>query len=84
MSNKQIMICDVSKTYDNPLAELVNVACQYNSSIYLETNDHKINAKSIMGIMAFNPSEGMNVNIIAEGSDEEKALTAMEKYLTCK
>ena len=42
-----------------------------------------INAKSIMGIMAFNPSEGMTVNIVADGSDENEALVAMEKFLVC-
>ena len=41
-------------------------------------------AKSIMGIMAFNPSKGMTVNIVAEGSDEEEALVAMEKFLVCE
>ena len=41
-------------------------------------------SKSIMGIMAFNPSKGMTVNIVAEGSDEEEALDAMEKFLVCE
>ncbi len=46
--------------------------------------NRKINAKSIMGIMAFNPSKGMTVNIVAEGNDEEEeALLAMEKFLVC-
>ena len=50
----------------------------------IESNNRRINAKSIMGIMAFNPSKGMTVNIVAEGSDEEKALVAMEKFLVCE
>ena len=56
-------------------AELVQVACRYDSEIILESNNRRINAKkSIMGIMAFNPSkEGMTVNIVAEGSDEERS-----------
>ena len=79
MSKKEIVVSNVSK-YDNPIAELVQVACRYDSNITLESNDRKINAKSIMGIMAFNPSKGMTVNIVAEGKDEEEALLEMEKF----
>ena len=84
MSRKEIIVSNVSKEYDNPIAELVQVACQFDSNIILESNNRKINAKSIMGIMAFNPSKGMPVNIIAEGNDEEEALLAMEKFLVCE
>ena len=66
-----------------PLAMLVQVASQFESKIYVESEDKKINAKSIMGIMAFNPTRGMTVNIVADGSDEQEALVAMEKFLVC-
>ena len=66
-----------------PVAQLVQVASQFNSEIYVEIGRKKVNAKSIMGIMAFNPSKGMTVNIVAEGNDEEEALLAMEKFLVC-
>lgn len=83
MGRKEIVVSNVSK-YDNPIAELVQVACRYDSNITLESNDRKINAKSIMGIMAFNPSKGMTVNIVTDGKDEEEALLAMEKFLVCE
>ncbi len=83
MSSKKIVVSDVSKKHENPIAELVQVACQFDSNIVLENDNRKINAKSIMGIMAFNPSEGMTVNIVADGSDENEALVAMEKFLVC-
>ena len=84
MSKKEIVIADVVDKYDNPIAELVQVACQFSSSLYLVRGNHRINAKSIMGIMAFNPSKGMTVNIEANGRDEEEALNAMEKFLVCE
>ena len=83
MSNKEIVVSDVSREHDNPIAELVQVACQFDSNIVLENDNRKINAKSIMGIMAFNPTLGMTVNIVADGSDEQEALVAMEKFLAC-
>lgn len=84
MSNKEIIVSNVAEGHDNPIAELVQVACQFDSNITFENNNRKINAKSIMGIMAFNPSKGMSVNIIADGADEQEALMAMEKFLVCE
>ena len=83
MSNKEIVVSDVSREHENPIAELVQVACQFDSNIVLENDNRKINAKSIMGIMAFNQTRGMTVNIVADGSDEQEALVAMEKFLVC-
>lgn len=84
MSRKEITISNVSEEHNNPIAELVQVACRFDSEIILESENRRINAKSIMGIMAFNPSKGMTVNIVAEGTDEEEALNAMEKFLVCE
>lgn len=84
MSRKEVVVSNVSEEHNNPVAELVQVACRFDSEITLESNNRRINAKSIMGIMAFNPSKGMTVNIVAEGSDEKEALVAMEKFLVCE
>lgn len=84
MSRKEIVISNVSEEHNNPIAELVQVACRFESEIILESNNRRINAKSIMGIMAFNPSKGMTVNIVADGTDEEEALVAMERFLVCQ
>ncbi len=84
MSKKKVVVSDVSKGHDNPIAELVQVACQFDSNIILESDNRKINAKSIMGIMAFNPSEGMAIDIVTEGEDEQEALVAIEKFLVCE
>ena len=81
MSEKQITVSDALNEHSNPIAELVQVACRYDSSITIISDNKKINAKSIMGVMAFRPAVGMLVNIVTEGSDEEEALKAMEAYL---
>ena len=63
MSKKSIVVTKVSEGHDNPIAELVQVACKFDSEITLESENRKINAKSIMGIMAFNPHNGVEVEI---------------------
>ena len=84
MSRKKVIVSNVSEGHDNPIAELVQVACRFDSEITLESDNHRINAKSIMGIMAFNPSDGMSVDITTEGEDEQAAMDAIEKFLVCE
>ena len=70
---REVTVRDIDKKYEHPLAEIVQIASQYKSEVLLEYDKYRINAKSIMGIIAFNPSEGMNVVISADGNDEADA-----------
>ena len=81
---KEVVVREIEKKYDHPLAEIVQIASQYRSEILLEYDKYRINAKSIMGIIAFNPSEGMNVTIAADGKDENEAVEALEKFFICQ
>ena len=71
MSRKEIVVSNVSEEHSNPIAELVQVACRFDSDITLESNNRRINAKSIMGIMAFNPSKG-SFQYVSSFFDEEE------------
>ena len=64
-----------------PIAMLVQVASQYDSTVYLETEGRRINAKSIMCMMSLAASLGTEIRIITDGSDEEQAMAGMEAYL---
>ena len=65
-----------------PVARLVQVASQYESKIYVEIDNKKVNAKSIMGMMTLGLSTGESVVVSAEGTDEEAAIENIEKYLS--
>lgn len=64
-----------------PVAMLVQVASQHDSSVYLETDGKRVNAKSIMGMMSLGLDSGEMVTIIADGPDEETAVEDITKYL---
>lgn len=83
MSSKNVVIGNIMDNYDNPIAELVNVACHFDSNITFANGTKRINAKSIMGMMAFPMQKGVELGIVAEGTDEERALQAMEQFLVC-
>ena len=65
-----------------PIALLVQVASQYDSSIYIEYGDKRVNAKSIMGMMTLVLVAGDTVAVTADGSDEETAVDAIVTYLS--
>lgn len=67
-----------------PVAMLVQVASQFESQIFVESGEKKVNAKSIMGMMTLGLDTGEKITVVAEGNDEEEAMTSIEKYLTNK
>ncbi|MCI6497919.1 HPr family phosphocarrier protein [Lachnospiraceae bacterium HCP1S3_C3] len=67
-----------------PVAVFVQVASQFESSIYVEHESKKVNAKSIMGMMTLGLPAGESVTVSAEGEDEDKAIESIEKYLSNK
>lgn len=84
MKVKEITIRLENGLEARPVAMLVQVASQYESSVYLETGDKKVNAKSIMGMMSLGLDTGEKVNVIVDGNDEDAAIDGIEKYLSGK
>ncbi|GGG05267.1 HPr family phosphocarrier protein [Paenibacillus abyssi] len=60
-----------------PAALFVQEANKFSSEVFVEKDDKKVNAKSIMGIMSLAISSGTEVHISAEGSDADQAVTAL-------
>ena len=67
-----------------PIAVLVQVASQFESSIYLEADEKRVNAKSIMGMMTLALKAGEKLVVEANGSDEAAAIEGIEKYISGK
>ena len=65
-----------------PVAVLVQVASQHESSVYIESAGKKVNAKSIMGMMSLGLDSGAEITVVAAGKDEEEAVLSIEKFLS--
>lgn len=66
------------------IALLVQEASKYESSIYMQTGARKVNAKSIMGMMTLGLDMGEELEVTADGEDEEAAIEGIEKFLNGK
>ena len=82
MITKKIQIQLQNGLEARPVAVLVQVASQYNSSIYVECDDRKVTAKSIMGMMTLGLTAGEEVVVSANGDDEQTAMDDIVKYLS--
>ena len=81
MLEKKVTITH-SKDHEFELATMiVHMASRYNSRLAISMKNHKVNAKSIMGMMTLGLMEGDEVIVSAEGEDEVEALEALVKLL---
>lgn len=64
-----------------PAARFVQEANRYQATVYIEKDDKKVNAKSIMGIMSLAIGSGKEVTISAEGKDAEEAVKNLSAFL---
>ncbi len=84
MISKSITISIPSGLEARPVALLVQVASRFDSKIYIESGEKTVNAKSIMGMMTLGLAAGEKVTVNADGTDEEKAIAEIEKYLSAE
>ena len=82
MVKKTVTVELASGLEARPVAMLVQVASQYESSIYVEIESKKVNAKSIMGMMTLGLDSGEEITLSANGEDEEAAMSSIERYLS--
>jgi catabolite repression HPr-like protein len=64
-----------------PVAVLVQKASQFESRVFIQSGDKRINAKSIMGMMSLGLSQDAEVTVSAEGEDEQDAVEGIVSYL---
>lgn len=84
MVTKNIKIQISTGLEARPVAVFVQVASLFESSIYVEVGNKKVNAKSIMGMMTLGLDMGEEVTVSATGADEVAAIAEIEKYLSTK
>ena len=67
-----------------PVALLVQEASKYESTIYIQSGERRVKAKSIMGMMSLGLDNGEKLEVSAEGTDEQAAVEGIEEFLSGK
>ena len=77
MVSREVTIKNRAGIHARPAALIVQTANQFESQVFLEKDDNRINGKSIMGVITLGAGYNTTVTIIAIGSDEAAAAEAM-------
>ena len=81
MFTKEIIVRCESGLHNRQATYFVQKANEFNSSIWIESENRKMNAKSLLGIMSLGIVTGATVTISASGPDAEEAVNALEILL---
>lgn len=81
---KEVEVLNEFGIHARPAAMIVKAAGEYDSEIFLEKDGNQVSAKSIMGLLTLEGFQGARLRLIAEGSDAQKAVTALEELFVNK
>ncbi|MBQ3483604.1 MAG: HPr family phosphocarrier protein [Clostridia bacterium] len=74
MITRDITITNAIGLHARPATFFIQKANSYKSSIWVEKEDRKVNAKSLLGVLSLGIAQGMTIKLIADGTDETDAL----------
>ena len=81
MFNKEVIVRCESGLHNKQVTYFVQKANEFKSSVWLESENRRMNAKSLLGIMSLGLVTGAIVTLSAEGPDAEDAVNALDTML---
>ena len=77
MYEKKATIMKEIGLHARPATFLIQKANEFRSSIWIEKDERRVNAKSLLGVLSLGVAQGVTINIIADGSDEREAVDTL-------
>lgn len=77
MLTREVTINNQVGLHARPATFFIQKANEFKSSIWIEKDDRKVNAKSLLGVLSLGIVKGTSVNLVADGSDEKEALNTL-------
>ena len=65
-----------------PATFFIQKANEFKSSIWIEKDERRVNAKSLLGVLSLGIVKGTDINIIADGADEKEAVDTLEDLIS--
>ena len=77
MFSKEVVVQKQVGLHARPATFFIQKANEFKSSIWVEKDERKVNAKSLLGVLSLGITKGTTINIIADGLDEEEAVSSL-------
>jgi len=81
MRNKEVVINNPVGLHARPATFFIQKANEFKSSIWVEKDERRVNAKSLLGVLSLGIVKGTAVNIIADGPDEDQAIDTLSALI---
>ncbi len=82
MFSKEVLVSNQVGLHARPATFFIQKANEFKSSIWVEKDERRVNAKSLLGVLSLGITRGVNINIIADGADEEQAVLALVELIS--
>ncbi len=80
MVSKEVTISSQSGLESKMAARLIQKASAYDAHVWVQKDERKANAKSLLGLLSLGIAPGESVTLIADGRDEETALEELVSF----
>ena len=77
MVSKEVTIKNNVGLHARPATFFIQKANSYKSSIWVEKEDRRVNAKSLLGVLSLGIVKGMTITLRADGADEDEAVEGL-------
>ena len=81
MISKEVTINNQVGLHARPATFFIQKANEFKSSIWIEKDDRRVNAKSLLGVLSLGIVKGTAVNIVADGVDENEAIVTLSELI---
>lgn len=81
MISRDVTIKNNVGLHARPATFFIQKANSYKSSIWVEKDDRRVNAKSLLGVLSLGIVGGTEITIIADGVDEEEAVDSLVRLV---
>ena len=81
MISKEVTINNQVGLHARPATFFIQKANEFKSSIWIEKDDRRVNAKSLLGVLSLGIVKGTAVNIVADGVDENEAIDTLSALI---
>ena len=77
MYTQEIVVKNEVGLHARPATYFIQKANEFKSGIWVEKEDRRVNAKSLLGVLSMGIAKGMTVTLIADGADEQAAIDGL-------
>lgn len=81
MLSKIVVIKNQVGLHARPATFFIQKANEFKSSIWIEKEDRRVNAKSLLGVLSLGIVKGTEINIVADGVDENEAIAKLSELI---